>query len=236
MENEIFGIVGVSGSGKTTLSRVLGGFVEFSRGTLTIRKDGTKINMKEVGPTGRGRITPQIAILHQEYTLHHDLNVFENLHAALPVDLPINIVADRVYNVLRAVGFPKEKLDFKIYDYPFQLSEGERQRLAIAARLMTDPKILLLDEPTGTADPLTRIELARSLRKARESFDQTYIIVSHDMDFIDMVCDRAALMRNGEFVKVGDPSEIIDMMKELEVSIGDLKVAKKVPAIGDLDM
>jgi methyl coenzyme M reductase system subunit A2 len=236
MENEIFGIVGVSGSGKTTLSRVLGGFVVPSKGMITIRKDGTKINMMEVGPTGKGRITPQIAILHQEYTLHHDLNVFENLHAALPVDVPMDIVAEKVYNVLKAVGFPEEKIDLKIYDYPFQLSEGERQRLAIAVTLMNDPKIVFLDEPTGTADPLTRIELARSLRKARESFNQTYIIVSHDMDFVDMVCDRAALMRNGEFARVGDPSEIIDMMKELEVPIGDLRVAKKVAAIGDLDV
>ena len=234
-KNEIFGIVGVSGSGKTTLSRVLAGFTFPSEGELKVKIGETDVDMTEVGPTGKGRATSHIAVLHQEYTLHNELNVFENLQSALTTDIPIDVVADQIYKVLIAVGFTKEKIDFKIYDYPMQLSEGERQRLAIARCLMKDPEIVFLDEPTGTADPLTRIELAKSLRKARDGFGQTYVIVSHDMDFVEMVCDRAALMRHGEFIEIGDPSDIVRMMKELEVPVGDVASITRKISVEALD-
>ena len=234
-KNEIFGIVGVSGSGKTTLSRILAGFTFPSDGDLKIMIGNTEVDMTEVGPRGKGRATPHIAVLHQEYSLHNNLNVFENLQSALMTDIPLDVVADQIYKVLMAVGFTKEKIDYKIYDYPMQLSEGERQRLAIARCLMTDPEIVFLDEPTGTADPLTRIELAKSLRKARDSFGQTYIIVSHDMDFVEMVCDRAALMRYGEFISIGDPSDIVRKMKDLETPIGDIITTKRNISVEALD-
>ncbi|MDY6966700.1 MAG: methyl coenzyme M reductase system, component A2 [Halobacteriota archaeon] len=234
-KNEIFGIVGVSGSGKTTLSRVLAGFTFPSRGDLKVIIGNTEVDMTEVGPTGKGRATPHITVLHQEYSLHNNLNVFENLQSALTTDIPLDILADQIYKVLVEVGFSEDKIDYKIYDYPMQLSEGERQRLAIARCLMTDPEIIFLDEPTGTADPLTRIELARSLRKARDSYGQTYIIVSHDMDFVEMVCDRAALMRYGEFIAIGDPSDIVRKMKDLETPVGDIITTKKKVSVEALD-
>ena len=228
-KNEIFGIVGVSGSGKTTLSRLLAGFILPSKGDLMIKIGDTDVDMKKMGPDGKGRATPHIAVLHQEYSLHNNLNVYENLQSALMIDIPPDILANQIYKVLMAVGFTKDKIDYKIYDYPMQLSEGERQRLAIARCLITDPMIMFLDEPTGTADPLTRIELAKSLRKARDDFGQTYVVVSHDMDFIEMVCDRAALMRYGEFIAIGDPADIVKKMKDLETPIGNrVGVAKKI--------
>lgn len=234
-KNEIFGIVGVSGSGKTTLSKVLAGFIFPSKGELKIKIGDTEVDMKEVGPDGKGRATPHIAVLHQQYSLHNNLNVFENLQSALTTDIPIDIVADQIFKVLIAVGFTKEKIDYKIYDYPMQLSEGERQRLAIAKCLMTDPEVVFLDEPTGTADPLTRIELAKSLRAARDSFGQTYVIISHDMDFVEMVCDRAALMRYGEFISIGDPSDIVGQMKDLETPVGDVVIMEKKVSVEALD-
>ena len=101
------------------------------------------------------------------------------------------------------------------------LSEGERHRIAFARALMTDPKVVLLDEPTGTADPLTRLEMAKSIRSARDALKQTYIIVSHDIDFIEMVCDRAALMRTGKVIDLGDPTDVVNTMKEVETPMGD---------------
>lgn len=234
-KNEIFGIVGVSGSGKTTLSKVLAGFTFPSDGDLRVMIGTTEVDMMESGPFGKGRATPHIAVLHQEYALHNNLNVFENLQSALTTDIPLDIVADQIYKVLIAVGFKKEKIDYKIYDYPHQLSEGERQRLAIARCLMTDPQIVFLDEPTGTADPLTRIELAKSLRQARDMFGQTYIIVSHDMDFVEMVCDRAALMRYGEFIAIGDPTDIVQKMKYLETPVGNVITTKRKISVEALD-
>ncbi|WP_456486579.1 methyl coenzyme M reductase system, component A2 [Candidatus Alkanophaga liquidiphilum] len=219
-EGEIFGLVGVSGSGKTTLFKMIAGLIQPSRGRILIRLEDEWIDLRELGPEGKGRVTPYISMLHQVYTVHPNLNVYENLAGALPYDLPSDVLADKIYATMRAVGFTDDETDKILYAYPDMLSEGERHRLAFARALMTDPKIVLLDEPTGTADPLTRLEIVKSIKKARDTLGQTYIIVSHDMDFIDMVCDRAALMRVGKIIVEGDPSEVVKVMQEVETPLG----------------
>ncbi|MHC1565885.1 MAG: ATP-binding cassette domain-containing protein, partial [Candidatus Syntropharchaeales archaeon] len=219
-EGEIFGLVGVSGSGKTTAFKIIAGLIDASRGEFKIKIDDEWVDMSVIGPDGRGRATPYINILHQVYTVFPQLNVYENLAGALTVELPADIVIQKVYESLEAVGFTEEEVDAILYAYPNQLSEGERHRLAFARVLITDPKIVLLDEPTGTADPLTRLEMVKSIKKARDTLGQTYIVVSHDIDFINMVCDRAALMRVGELVEVGDPEHVVNVMKEVETPLG----------------
>jgi methyl coenzyme M reductase system subunit A2 len=219
-EGEIFGLVGVSGSGKTTTFKIVAGLEEMSDGMLRIRMGDEWINMKVVGPGGRGKVSPNISMLHQAYTIHPNLNIYENMESALTVELPADIAAMKIFNMLKAVAFTEGEVDDILYTYPHMISEGERHRVAIARTLMTDPKILLLDEPTGTADPLSRLEIAKSIKSLRDDLNQTCIIVSHDIDFIDMVCDRAALMRNGELVKIGDPTEVVEYMKEVETPMG----------------
>jgi methyl coenzyme M reductase system subunit A2 len=219
-EGEIFGIVGVSGSGKTTISKMIAGHVMPSHGLLRIRSDGQWVDMRMVGPEGKGMVTPNIAILYQEYTLSPLKNIYENLEGALKTELPAELVAMKVNEVLQAVGFTDEEIDKILYMLPEQLSEGERHRIAIARVLMNDPKVVILDEPTGTADPITRAEIAEYIRYARDRLGQTYIIVSHDMDFIDMVCDRALLMRTGKIVEIGDPTKVVETMREVETAMG----------------
>ncbi|MHC1585158.1 MAG: methyl coenzyme M reductase system, component A2 [Candidatus Syntropharchaeia archaeon] len=219
-EGEIFGLVGVSGSGKTTLFKIIAGLIEPSRGRLQIKIGGEWIDMKNPGPDGRGRATPYINILHQVYTVYPNLNVYDNLQSALTIELPADIVAEKIYKCMKAVGFTEEEIDNILYAYPDTLSEGERHRLAFARVLMTDPEIVLLDEPTGTADPLTRLEMVKSIKSARDTLGQTYIVVSHDIDFIDMVCDRAVLMRVGKFVEMGDPSHVVEVMRQVETPLG----------------
>ena len=82
--------------------------------------------------------------------------------------------------------------------------------------LIKEPKIVLLDEPTGTADPLTRMEIVRSIKNARENLNQSYLIISHDIDFIKAVCDRTALMASGKLIALGDPDSVINKFKEIE--------------------
>ena len=84
------------------------------------------------------------------------------------------------------------------------MSAGERQRIAIAQVLMKEPAIAILDEPTGTMDPITKKFVADSIRAARENLGMTFLIVSHDQDFVNMVCDRVAHMQNGRIVKIED--------------------------------
>jgi len=221
MESEIFGLVGVSGSGKTTTFKMIAGLVEASGGALEIKMGDEWINMNVVGPEGRGKVTPNISMLHQAYTLHPDLNIYENMESALDYELPSDILAVKIFNLLKAVNFTDEEVDDILYVLPDHLSEGERHRVAIARTLMKEPKIVLLDEPTGTADPLTRVEIAKSIKSMRSDLGLTCIIVSHDIDFIEMICDRAALMRMGKIMKVGDPDDVIKTMRDVETAMGE---------------
>ncbi|MHA1130315.1 MAG: methyl coenzyme M reductase system, component A2 [Candidatus Helarchaeota archaeon] len=215
-EGEIFGLVGVSGSGKTSLSHMLIGLRPITKGKIWIRVGDDWIDMSIPGPGERGRATRYMSILHQEYCLYPHRTVLENLTGAIRARVPEEMKTKKAYDVLYAVNFTSGEIDNILYKFPEDISEGERHRVAIARVLIKEPKIVLLDEPTGTADPLTRLEIVRSIRKSQEQLDQTYLIVSHDIDFILDVCDRAALMRAGKIVTVGDPNRVIDVMREKE--------------------
>ncbi|MHA1652044.1 MAG: methyl coenzyme M reductase system, component A2 [Candidatus Helarchaeota archaeon] len=215
-EGEIFGLVGVSGSGKTSLSHMLIGLRPITKGKIWIRIGDDWIDMSVPGPGERGRATRYMAILHQEYCLYPHRTVLENLTGAIRARVPEELKTKKAYDVLYAVNFTSDEIDNILYKFPDDISEGERHRVAIARVLIKEPKIVLLDEPTGTADPLTRMEIVRSIRKSREELDQTYLIVSHDIDFILDVCDRAALMRAGKIVTIGEPDQVIEIMREKE--------------------
>ena len=95
--------------------------------------------------------------------------------------------------VLKAVGFDEVYANNLLTKYPDELSGGERHRVALAQVLIKEPNIIILDEPTGTMDPITRVQVTDSIRRARDELSQTFLIISHDMDFVLDVCDRAAL-------------------------------------------
>jgi methyl coenzyme M reductase system subunit A2 len=73
-----------------------------------------------------------------------------------------------------------------------------------------------MDEPTGTMDPITKVSVATSILKAREEIGETFVIVSHDMDFVNEICDRVALMRNGKIVAIGEPKNVLSQLTEDE--------------------
>ncbi|KZX12169.1 methyl coenzyme M reductase system, component A2 [Methanobrevibacter filiformis] len=209
-KGEIFGIVGLSGSGKTTLSRMLVGLTEPSSGTIDAKLGDEWIDMKKSGPHGRGRILPYIGLLHQEYSLYPHRTVLGNLTDAISLDLPAEFGKMKAIYVLNAVGFDNDYAAQILDKTPDKLSVGEKHRVAIAQVLIKEPNIIILDEPTGTMDPITRVQVTDSILKARDELDQTFIIISHDMDFVLDVCDRTALMRNGELLKEGKPEEIVN--------------------------
>ena len=219
-EAEIYGIIGVSGSGKTTLSQILSGFKEPSSGKILLRIGDDWVDMSIPGPEGRGRARPFISVLHQEYDLYHHASVLENLTDSIGLDMPAEIARAKAMHVLKAVGFPEEKIKSLLNLYPDNLGEGEKHRTALARALMTEPYILLLDEPTGTIDPETTQELIRSILKSRQELGQTYLIVSHDPFFVDSVCDRVMWLRLGKVVKIGKPKDIIEEYKTKDIAMG----------------
>lgn len=208
-EGEIFGVVGLSGAGKTTLSRIIIGITEPSSGKVCVRLGDEWIDMTEKGPLGRGRVTPYLGILHQEYSLYPHRDVLGNLTEAISLELPAEFARMKAVYVLKAVGFDDKYAESILSKYPDELSGGERHRVALAQVLIKEPRIIILDEPTGTMDPITRVQVTDSILKAREELNQTFLIISHDMDFVLDVCDRASLMRGGRILKTGDPESIV---------------------------
>lgn len=209
-DGEIFGVVGLSGAGKTTLSRILYGLTDPSSGDIEVKLGDNWIDMTEKGIFGRGRVKPYLGILHQEYSLYPHRNVLGNLTEAISLELPAEFAKMKALYVLHAVGFDENYAEKIITKYPDELSGGERHRVALAQVLIKEPNIVILDEPTGTMDPITRVQVTDSIRKARDELKQTFVIISHDMDFVLDVCDRAALMRGGKILKTGLPADIVE--------------------------
>ena len=85
--------------------------------------------------------------------------------------------------------------------------------------LIKEPRIVILDEPTGTMDPITKIDVKHSIVTAREETDETFIVVSHDMDFVRDICDRCILMRGGKIVKIGPTAEVLQELSDKERQI-----------------
>jgi ATPase components of various ABC-type transport systems, contain duplicated ATPase len=126
---------------------------------------------------------------------------------------------------LKMAGFTEEKGRAILNRQPDSLSEGERHRVALAQVLIREPKIIILDEPTGTMDPITKVDIKHSILHSREEMDETFVIVSHDMEFVQEVCDRAALMRGGKIVAIGPTQEIMDLLTAEERDIMNKAIA-----------
>jgi len=215
-EGEIFGLVGISGGGKTTLSKMLSGIITPTGGSISVRVGDDWVDMTVLGPNGRGRATKYIGILHQEYTLYPSRSVIENLTEAIGLSLPFELAERKAIHTLETVGFGEDQAEAVLEKMPDELSEGERHRVAMAQVLIKEPRIVVLDEPTGTMDAITKIEVTKSILNAREELGETFVIVSHDMDFVKNVCDRAMLMRNGKAIFTGLPDEVLAKITEEE--------------------
>lgn len=215
-EGEIASIVGLSGAGKTTLSKLIAGIVEPSDGEIKIKLGEEWIDMGKKGPQHRGRVTPHIGLLHQDFSLYPYKTILGNLTDAISLDLPSEFAKMKSLHVLTAVGFKEEEASKLLTKYPDQMSGGERHRVAIAQVLIKEPRIVILDEPTGTMDPITRRNVAESILNAREELDQTFVIISHDMDFVLECCDTAALMRDGKLLDNGKPEDIVKQLTSQE--------------------
>jgi len=213
-EKEIFALVGLSGAGKTTTSRMIAGMTPATSGEVKVRIGDDWVDMSEAGLAGKGRATPYIGFLHQEYTLYPFDTVLQNLSTSIGMKMPAELAKMKAIQVLLSVGFPRKDVEKILYTYPDEMSVGECQRVAFAQVLIKEPKIIILDEPTGTMDPITKVIIAKSVLKARDTLDETFVVVSHDMDFIINCCDRAALIRNGKVVDVGKPADIVSKFEK----------------------
>ena len=165
-----------------------------------------------------------MGFLHQEYGLYTHSSVIDNLTESISLDLPFELGVRKAIITLKAAGFEENKAKAVLPKMTDEMSEGERHRIALAQVLIKEPRIVIMDEPTGTMDPITKVAVTNSILKAREEIGETFVVVSHDMDFVNEICDRVALMRDGKIVELGKPSVVLAQLTEEE----RLKAAEEI--------
>ena len=187
-EGEFVVFVGPSGCGKSTLLRMIAGLETITRGELLI--GGQRMN--EVPPAERG-----IGMVFQSYALYPHLSVAENMSFGLKL---AGVRRDEIQHRVNQVAEVLQ-LAHLLDRRPKALSGGQRQRVAIVRALLLEPKILLLDEPTSALDMSVQAEILNLLNDLKRDDGLTMVLVSHDPDVIDHMCDRAARMAQGRIVE-----------------------------------
>lgn len=187
---EIHGVIGASGAGKSTLLRMMNFLEPPDEGEVRINgKILNNLQEKQL------RLTRQsLAMIFQEHNLIGNKTVFDNVSVPLEIaDTPKKQRPDQIMEALSFVGIERLK-----NQYPAQLSGGEKQRVAIARAIVNQPQILFCDEPTSSLDPNTTAEVLEVLKRINQEFNVTIVIVSHEMNVINSICDRVTIMASGE--------------------------------------
>ncbi|CAM5388702.1 Spermidine/putrescine import ATP-binding protein PotA OS=Afipia felis OX=1035 GN=potA_2 PE=3 SV=1 [Afipia felis] len=194
---ELFALLGPSGCGKTTLLRLIAGFTEARHGRIVV--GGKEIS--NLPPWKR-----DVGMVFQSYALWPHMSVGENVAFGLRERrLPRAEIKRRVEAALAFVG-----LTSQIDRRPSQLSGGQQQRVALARTIAIEPKILLLDEPLSNLDAKLRVQVRRELRALQKSLGLTTVIVTHDQEEANTICDRVAVMNEGKVQQVGTPTELYE--------------------------
>lgn len=204
-EGEIVALLGESGCGKTTTLRMIAGFTQANEGQVVI--DGRVMN--DIPPYKRN-----VGIFFQNYALFPHLTTFDNVAFGLKLKkLPKNQVAEKVARILelvRLTGMEKR--------YPRELSGGQQQRVALARALVTEPSVLLLDEPLSNLDAKLRAEMQIEIKRIQQNLGITTIIVTHDQEEAVSLAQRVIVMNKGVILQVGPPKAVFDRPESLFVA------------------
>lgn len=219
-KGEIFAIVGHSGAGKSTLLRCINGLEDYTDGSLMV-------NDKEIKTLKKDELREfrkNIGMIFQHFSLIQRKTVFENI--ALPMQLwgyKKEEISKKVKDLLALVG-----LEEKIDSYPKELSGGQKQRVAIARALTLDPQILLSDEATSALDPNTTTSILNLLKQINEKLNITIILVTHEMEVVKQIAQKALLLEHGNIIGFDDTEELFlkpdAKMKEF---LGETEVVPK---------
>ncbi|HEX9869393.1 MAG TPA: ABC transporter ATP-binding protein, partial [Candidatus Tectomicrobia bacterium] len=197
---EVLSLLGPSGCGKTTTLRSIVGLEEPSEGAIYIEQCdvlGIPIHKRQVG------------MVFQDYALFPHLTVQDNIAFGLKMQkMPAAVMRSKVAESLTLVRLAE--LPGIEGRYPHQLSGGQRQRVALARSLVTEPKVLLLDEPFGALDKKLRENMQVELRLIQRELQITMIFVTHDQEEALTLSDRIAIMRDGHVEQVGTPTEVYE--------------------------
>jgi osmoprotectant transport system ATP-binding protein len=196
---EFLAIVGGSGSGKTTLLRLANRLIDADSGTITVEGE----NVRAVDPVALRR---RIGYVFQSGGLFPHISVAGNIGITPKLlGAPAAEISAGVDELLDLV-----RLDRALYRdrFPHELSGGQRQRVGVARALAAKPRIVLMDEPFGALDPLTRDALGDDYRALHNKLGLTTVMITHDMTEAILLADRVAVMRAGKLLAQGTPSEL----------------------------
>lgn len=204
-DGEIYGIIGMSGAGKSTLVRCINMLERPTSGSVIF--DGVdmgSLSQKELRETRR-----KITMIFQGFNLLMQKNCLKNV--CFPLELagvPKAEAKKKAAKLLELVGLAE-----KAKAYPAQLSGGQQQRVAIARALATEPKVLLCDEATSALDPKTTNSILDLVQTINKKTGISVIIITHQMSAVERVCDRVAILENGEVAEEGTVSEVFSHPK-----------------------
>lgn len=243
-EGEFFGVIGHTGSGKSTFIQHLNGLLLLPSAQKKYKpkkpKKGALVQPKTVLSVGEFDLTDKktdfwklrskvgMVFQYPEYQLFAE-TVFDDVAFGLKnfskEPLKAETVAEAVRNVLELVGLNYEDVKDKS---PFDLSGGQKRRVAIAGVIVTRPEILVLDEPAAGLDPIGKQELMELLHKIHKEWCKTVIFISHDMDEVAENCTNVAVFSGGEIKFVLPPRELFKKYDELDALGLDLPATAKV--------
>ena len=194
-KGQIFGIIGFSGAGKSTLVRCINLLERPTSGKVFL--EDTELTALPYKKLREAR--QKIGMIFQSFNLMPSRTVYENIELPLKHNgYPKDKRKQRIEELLSLV-----ELSDKGNNYPSQLSGGQKQRVAIARALAGDPKVLLCDEATSALDPKTTSQILALLKKLNQELKLTIVIITHQMSVVKDICDRAAVMEQGEVIEQG---------------------------------
>ena len=203
---ESVGLVGESGSGKSTLARALLGLDPLDNGAIIL--DGETLDLSRAND--RRTLRRKVQLVFQDPYSSFDPRRTIGWSVAEPLTLfetPVNAgeAKDRVTHFLEQVGLPA---DF-IHRYPHEMSGGQRQRAAIARALITEPELIVLDEPVSALDVFVRAQILDLLARLQEPSAVAYLLITHDLSLLSAVTDRALVMDKGRIIEAGSTEQIL---------------------------
>ena len=196
---EVLALVGRSGAGKSTLLKLINRLLEPDGGAVIVEGRDTRA----WDPI---QLRRRVGYVLQEVGLFPHMTIGDNVAVVPQLERwPRDRIAARVDELLELVGLPPQQFATR---WPDELSGGQRQRVGVARALAVDPPVLLMDEPFGALDPLTRVELHREFRRVQERLRKTVIIVTHDMGEAFALGDRVGVLDMGRLVANDRPAAV----------------------------
>ncbi|HEY9807967.1 MAG TPA: ATP-binding cassette domain-containing protein [Halomicronema sp.] len=221
-QGEALILLGRSGSGKTTTMKLINNLLIPSSGEVIVQGQSTRqwnpIELRRK----IGYVIQEVG-LFPHFTIEQNVGLIPSLQGWKPKQ-----IKSRVYELLNLMGLDPEKFAKR---YPNQLSGGQRQRVGVLRALAADPPIMLMDEPFGALDPITRVEIQKEFKRLQRDLGKTVVFVTHDIQEAFILGSRIGLMDNGKMIFLGTPTEFLKSEEpESQAFLSCLKIMQETSA------